>query len=151
MSITSKLKLFRTSLVLGVCLMTTGLAHAAKPTGESHTEAVPTDNKCWGEAASALAKLGMGDHSKSSKTPATTFRDGDFGGDEPRLGVGNVSEDIHGVAPGDGGNGQHAVNNAQFFSTLADPVTGEVFAQPDPSAALLGTAGCSTGLQPNLP
>jgi hypothetical protein len=92
-------------------------------------------NRCWGEVASQIAKLsddslnggGMGAHSRSSNSPQ-----GGFGQNEPRDGVGNVSEGFpHGVHPGDGGNGQHAINNGEGFSTVQDPVTGE-FVAGDP-------------------
>jgi hypothetical protein len=42
---------------------------------------------------------------------------------QPRSGVGNVSTDVHGVAPGDGGNGEHAVNNG-LLAQFIDPATG---------------------------
>jgi hypothetical protein len=41
-----------------------------------------------------------------------------------RDGVGNVSRTVHGAEPGDGGNGTHAVNNAELAGDL-NPITGE--------------------------
>jgi hypothetical protein len=123
-----------------------------------------TSNRCWGEIASGLAQYespnvteemnggSMGMHTRSS---AAAIRNGGFndptvnpfGATQPRQGVGNVSRDpdgLHHTAPGDGGNGQHAVNNGQL-SAVIDPVTG----QP------MGGAGepieCSLALEDNLP
>ena len=66
-----------------------------------------------------------------------------FGQDQPRAGVGNVSGGFpHGVAPGDGGNGQHAVNNGQGFSTVIDPVTGEAIPTGDGAPVLDPDSEC---------
>jgi hypothetical protein len=103
-------------------------------------------NKEWGRVVSDLAQKsdpdvtggGMGAHSRSTTAANNnggfasgsngfniTFnvRDGD--GNAGREGVGNVSAgELHNVHPGDGGNGQHALNNEQLSGVL-DPVTGE--------------------------
>jgi hypothetical protein len=135
------------------------------------TTRVPNDpavggqlNRCWGEIASQLAQLptdgtanggAMGLHSKDNQAPDTTFRDNPlFGGTATggRAGIGNATGGTtgpHQVAPGDGGLGQHAINNgttttdAQIhfgpttltsgFSNLADPRTGGA---PDPTISL---------------
>lgn len=125
---------------------------------ETHTDPVPQDNRCWGESASGLAHIeagAMGQHSRSQKAPGDSFAD-NFGGGtiltEPRQGVGNVSRGApHNTEPGDGGNGQHAVNNgtSDGFSGLIDPVTG-LPASGDPDRIPLGEDGCSTGLQQNV-
>jgi hypothetical protein len=103
-------------------------------------------NKEWGRVASDLAKKsdpdttggGMGSHSRSTRAANTVggFANGDNGfgitlnvkeegGNAGRQGVGNVSKgDRHNVHPGDGGNGQHALNN-EGLSGIVDPVTGE--------------------------
>jgi hypothetical protein len=122
-------------------------------------------NRCWGEIASQLAQLpmdgidanggAMGVHSKDDNAPDATFRDSAFGGtSNNRLGIGNGTADEngpHAVAPGDGGLGQHAINNGSTttdgqitffqgtplatsgFSTIADPRTGGA---PDPTISL---------------
>lgn len=122
---------------------------------ETHTDPVPQDNRCWGESASGLAHIeagAMGQHSRSQKAPGDSFAD-NFGGGtiltEPRQGVGNVSRGApHNTEPGTGGNGQHAVNNGTFFSSIIDPVTGEA-ASGDPDRIPLPD-GCSTFLQQNV-
>jgi hypothetical protein len=53
-----------------------------------------------------------------------------FGQNQPRSGVGNVSEDVHGVPPGDGGNGIHAANNGEILTALVNPVTGAAVTDP---------------------
>jgi hypothetical protein len=130
--------------VLAVCL---GLATAGS--------AAPQDNVCWGKTASALAQRsddsvaggGMGAHSRS-ETAANNVggfanSSNPFGQDQPRAGVGNVSGSFpHGVAPGDGGNGQHAVNNGQGFSTVIDPVTGEPIPTGDGAPVLDPDSEC---------
>jgi hypothetical protein len=97
-------------------------------------------NRCWGEIASGLAQFdspnvdeddrggGMGMHSRSGTAAA---KNGGFANNpivpigQPRTGVGNVSKGApHNTHPGDGGNGQHAVNNGEGFATVLDPVTG---------------------------
>lgn len=108
-------------------------------------------NQCWGQIASQVAKLdtpdgtsggGMGQHARSTEAANKNggFANSNnafgitFNVDGGRQGVGNVSKDPegpHNVHPGDGGNGQHAINNSSDtvngigFSTLLNPVTGE--------------------------
>jgi hypothetical protein len=117
-------------------------------------------NQCWGQVASQTAKLdtpdgtsggGMGQHSRSTQAAnnnggftANNEESGvnGFGitfnvfdeedGNAGRDGVGNASAGPnHGVHPGDGGNGQHAINNGSDLengsglSTILDPVTGD--------------------------
>jgi hypothetical protein len=111
-------------------------------------------NQCWGQIASQTAKLdtpegtsggGMGQHSRS--TQAANNNGGfaanneefgpngfgiEFNTDGGRLGVGNATRGApHFAEPGDGGNGQHAINNGSDvenglgLSTVLDPVTGD--------------------------
>jgi hypothetical protein len=107
-------------------------------------------NQCWGQIASQIANLdtpdgtsggGMGQHSRSTQAADRNggFANSDnafgitFNTDGGRQGVGNVSKDPngpHNAHPGDGGNGQHAINNSSDsvngvgFSNLLNPVTG---------------------------
>jgi hypothetical protein len=103
-------------------------------------------NQAWGKTASDLAKQedesvkghGLGAHSRSTQAAnnvggfasdnnafGITFNVKEDGGNAGRQGVGNVSKNPpHNVHPGDGGNGQHALNNANL-SEVVDPVTGE--------------------------
>jgi hypothetical protein len=153
----------RTFLCTGLCTAT--LLLAATGAMAQKVTRVPNDpavggqlNRCWGEIASQLAQLptdgtanggAMGLHSKSFAAPDATFRDSVFGGPGPRLGIGNATGGTtgpHQVAPGDGGVGQHAINNgttttdAQIhlgpttltsgFSNLADPRTGDFLTAP---------------------
>lgn len=133
----------RTRRVVTVLATTT----AALLVGTSPALAEPSDNRDWGKVASNLAQLdtegsdgtggAMGQHSRS-----TTAADieGGFASSENDLGltnnvreegetnngrdgVGNVSRDVHGTDPGDGGNGQHAVNNAEL-AEVVNPITG---------------------------
>jgi hypothetical protein len=96
-------------------------------------DTVPQDNRCWGDIASQVARSdnptnsggGMGWHSRSGTAAGIN---GGFATtgiiQQPRQGVGNVSSSPpHNTDPGDGGNGQHAVNNGFLAATL-DPVTG---------------------------
>jgi hypothetical protein len=104
-------------------------------------------NQCWGQVASQIAQLdtgdvaakggGMGIHTRAAAGQGTTFGDAfGFNLDGGRTGVGNVSASVsgpHRVAPGDGGNGQHAINNSNDtvnsttggFSNIIDPLTGQ--------------------------
>jgi hypothetical protein len=105
----------------------------------------------------------MGQHSRSTEAAninggfagQDTDGDGDggnafgieFNTDGGRQGVGNVSSGPpHNTDPGDGGNGVHAINNANAAGTL-DPVTGDLTESaggtaPDSSDELLeGTSG----------
>jgi len=111
-------------------------------------------NQCWGQVASQTAKLdtpegtsggGMGQHSRSTQAADTnggfansengfgiTFNVKEDGGDAGRAGVGNATRGSpHFAEPGDGGNGQHAINNGSDLenglglSTVLDPVTGQ--------------------------
>ncbi|MGY1632740.1 hypothetical protein ACI784_13650 [Geodermatophilus sp. SYSU D01186] len=123
-------------------------------------------NSAWGEVASNLAQLdttaeggtggAMGQHSRSTKAADNNggFASSDNAlgitlsdntdGSTGREGVGNVSADDegpHGVNPGDGGNGQHALNNARLAGVL-NPVNGELTTTvggtaPDVSSELL--------------
>ncbi len=108
-------------------------------------------NKDWGKVASNLARLptegstapdgsdanggAMGQHARS--TTAADNNGGfansscfiklnvkDADGNAGRDGVGNVSRDFHDSEPGDGGNGTHAVNNAELAERV-NPVTCE--------------------------
>jgi hypothetical protein len=107
-------------------------------------------NQCWGVVASQLAQLdgatggGMGNHSRSTTAAnnvggfassnnqlniTLNARDlnapNQAGGVPSRQGVGNVSAgSIHQTPTGDGGNGQHGINNGEFFSPQLNPVTG---------------------------
>jgi hypothetical protein len=115
------------------------------------------NNKCWGQTASELAKQsdpsvnggGMGAHTRSET--AADINGGfanstnPFGQDQPRSGVGNVSTDVHGVHPGDGGNGIHAANNGQVLTAFANPVTGA--AVTDPADQIVLASDCT----PNIP
>ena len=81
-------------------------------------------NQCWGQIASQIAKLdtsgvnanggAMGLHTRAAAGQGDTFGDAfGFNTDGGRTGVGNVSDGSpHNVDPGDGGNGQHAINNS---------------------------------------
>jgi hypothetical protein len=129
-----KTKLFSASLALAAGIAMTAAAQAA-----------PQDNQCWGQIASGLAKYdspnvtddmkggGMGMHSRSTEA---ANKNGGFASDKNafgikfnvdggRQGVGNVSKGApHNTDPGDGGNGQHAVNNGEVLAPVLDPVTG---------------------------
>ena len=105
-------------------------------------------NQCWGQIASQVAQLdtsgvaasggGMGIHTRSAAGQGTTFGDAfGFNINGGRQGVGNVSASTNGPhrsAPGDGGNGQHAINNSNDivnsttggFSNIIDPLTGRL-------------------------
>jgi hypothetical protein len=160
----TKTKLFSASLILAASLMTAGIAQAQ--TAPPPSNATPQDNRCWGEAASNLAQMSkgaMGKHSKSSQAPQETFRDGPFGGGEPRNGVGPTTTLVHAEKDTFMPLGQHAVNNSVGFTDLADPVTGDTTAAgkaflesvgaPDVgtgTAINTGLPACSTGLEANI-
>lgn len=161
-------KVLLAGLVLATGFAMTGVAQAA-----------PQDNRCWGEAARGLAQFdspnvgegdhggGMGMHSRSRNAAdinggfrnSTNFfagAPGDTG--QPRLGVGNATRDVHGVAPGDGGQGVHATNNGTQFSQVADPVTGDALATPNPDGTFTrndtpsgGLIECSIDVEPTIP
>lgn len=96
-------------------------------------------NQCWGQVAAQIAKLdtsgvnanggGMGIHSRAAAGQGETFGDNPpfgepFNTDGGRTGVGNVSQGFpHNTHPGDGGNGQHAINNG-LLSSVFNPLTG---------------------------
>jgi hypothetical protein len=112
-------------------------------------------NRDWGKVSSNLAQLDTdhstapdgteangGAHGQHSRSTTAANINGGFASDDNafgitfnereegetnngRSGVGNVTRDVHNADPGDGGNGVHAVNNANLSSTL-DPVTGRL-------------------------
>ena len=107
----------------------------------------PQLNQCWGQIASQTAKLatpdgtsggGMGQHARSTQAAdrnggfansdngfEITFNVKQDGGNAGREGVGNATRgEPHNAEPGEGGNGRHAINNANAANTL-NPVTGE--------------------------
>jgi hypothetical protein len=110
-------------------------------------------NKDWGKVTSNLARLStegstapdgsdahggaMGQHTRATTAADNNggfansdndlniqFNVKDADGNAGRDGVGNVSRDFHNSEPGDGGNGTHAVNNANLAGDV-NPVTGE--------------------------
>jgi hypothetical protein len=119
-------------------------------------------NKCWGKIASATAQLtvndpnikggAMGAHVRSSQGAdrvggfASTTNDFpvNFNEDGGRLGVGGATRSFpHFEEPGDGGIGQHAINNGVGDNGLGlantfDPVTGNRIATQDPSTTTGG-------------
>jgi hypothetical protein len=123
-------------------------------------------NQCWGQVASGIAQLdtpegtsggGMGQHSRSTQAAnnnggfandnngfGITFNVKEDGGNAGRVGVGNVSAGPpHNTHPGDGGNGQHAINNSNEtsgagFANILDPVTGQFQTGPVPEDQHLG-------------
>jgi hypothetical protein len=129
---------------VGIALASAGAAMAQS------TSLTPQDpsiggqlNQCWGVVASQLAQLdgatggGMGSHSRSTTAANNvggfassnnafniTLNSLNSDGNHGREGVGNVSAGpLHNTPTGDGGNGQHAINNANLTARL-DPVTG---------------------------
>jgi hypothetical protein len=151
---TRKRKLLYTGLCTATLMLAATGAMAGKVTRAENTPGTGGQlNRCWGEMASQLAQLdtsgidanggAMGLHSKDNNAPDTTFRDSAFGGTtNNRLGIGNGTADVngpHGVAPGDGGLGAHAINNGSTltegpvgglgFSQLANPMTGQLTTQ----------------------
>jgi hypothetical protein len=141
--------------------MFSGAAAAALSLGIASTAWAQQDpavggqlNECWGQVASQTAKLetpdgtsggGMGQHSRSTKAAdknggfansengfGITFNVKEDGGNAGRSGVGNATRGSpHFAEPGDGGNGQHAINNSSDdvnglgLSNTLNPVTGE--------------------------
>jgi hypothetical protein len=103
-------------------------------------------NKCWGNIIKQVAQAdtpegssggGMGMHARSTTAAninggfasddnavGITLNELNAEGNHGRDGVGNVSTDVHGTHPGDGGNGQHAINNGQLAAQV-DPVDGD--------------------------
>jgi hypothetical protein len=143
-------------LFFGVAISIAGAAHAQSSLSPSQDPSIGGQaNSCWGTVAAQLAKIGMGDHSKSAKAPGFTFADTGII-TEPRNGVGNQSrlpEAPHQTQPGDGGNGQHAANNAALtdptksgFGVGLDPIDGGFITDPNDPHIL---AGC-TDVAPNL-
>ncbi len=140
----------RNSLCTGLCMTALLLAGMAGAMAQTKAETKAQDpltggqlNQCWGQTASQVAKLdtsgvdanggGMGIHSRAAAGQGETFGDAfGFNTDGGRIGVGNVSGGApHNTAPGDGGNGQHAINNGTDtanglgFSNIIDPLTGQ--------------------------
>jgi hypothetical protein len=154
----TKTKLFSASLILAAGLMTTGIGQALAAQDTTFVmgrDAGPGDNRCWGEAASALAqsaKAGMGRHSKAAAAPETSFRDSTFINPDqtslqPRLGVKGATEGPpHNTETtvadiSRGGLAVHALNNANAFTQLVNPVTGGL---PDEDGDLLTSARCTS-------
>jgi hypothetical protein len=145
-SMTKKHNILCTGLCAATLFLTATGAMAGKKTQDPSTGGQL--NQCWGQIASQVAKLdtsgvdanggGMGVHTRAANGQGTTFGDA-FGfntrnedGNKGRTGVGNVSAgQPHNTAPGDGGNGQHAINNGTDtenglgFSNIIDPLTGQ--------------------------
>jgi hypothetical protein len=118
-------------------------------------------NKCWGEVAAAIAQLdvpeqgtvyvnfagetfvfdgnggAMGLHSRDPNGQGTTFFDS-FPNTDNRAGIGNATGNEagpHHVEPGDGGLGEHAINNGTSstglgLSNFIDPSTGGFIVEP---------------------
>ncbi len=105
-------------------------------------------NKDWGKVTSNLAQLStedsdgnggaMGQHARATKAADINggfansgngfeiqFNVKDAGDNAGRAGVGNATRGApHNSEPGDGGNGTHAMNNAEAAAVL-NPITGE--------------------------
>jgi hypothetical protein len=134
-------------MLSGACAVALGLGVTTAAWAQQDPNIGGQLNKCWGKIASQTAKLdtpdgtsggGMGQHSRSTQAANTNggfaanneeFGINGFGiefnTDGGRLGVGNATRgDPHFAEPGDGGNGQHAINNANAANTL-NPVTGD--------------------------
>lgn len=141
-------------MLSGACAMALGLGFSTAAWAQQDPNTGGQLNKCWGQVASQTAKLdtpdgtsggGMGQHSRSTQAANTnggfasdsngfgiTFNVKEDGGDAGRAGVGNATRGSpHFAEPGDGGNGQHAINNGSDLenglglSTVLDPVTGQ--------------------------
>jgi hypothetical protein len=143
-------KMLPATLVLGIGL---GMATAAFAQSAQDPSVGGQLNQCWGQVASGIAQLdtpdgtsggGMGQHSRATVAAnqnggfandangfGITFNELNDEGNHGRDGVGNVSAgDPHNTHPGDGGNGQHAINNSNEesgagFANILDPVTGQ--------------------------
>jgi hypothetical protein len=140
------------TLAAGLSLGAGGASAQAVPTERVQQDPAVTGqlNQAWGQTASKTAKLdtpegtnggALGQHSRSTEAAnlnggfasddnafGITFNVKDADGNAGRQGVGNVSADAQGphqTAPGDGGNGQHAINNGGTFASLLNPVSGE--------------------------
>ena len=125
-----------TAAAVSLTIAGAGGAMAASPQNPSTGGQL---NQCWGQIAGQIAKLdtsgvnanggGMGIHSRAAAGQGETFGDNPpfgepFNTNGGRTGVGNVSQTFpHNTHPGDGGNGQHAINNG-LFSSIVDPLTG---------------------------
>jgi hypothetical protein len=138
------IKMLSATLVLGAGL---GMATEAWAQSPQDPGTGGQLNECWGQVASQTAQLdtpdgtsggGMGQHSRSTQAANTNggfasdanefgieFNVKEEGGNAGRDGVGNVSDGPpHNTHPGDGGNGQHAINNGGLAAVL-DPVDGQ--------------------------
>jgi hypothetical protein len=172
----------RNLLCTGLCTATLLLAATGAMAGKVERTPNTSDtggqlNRCWGEIASKLAQLdtagttanggAMGQHSRDNSGQGTTFRENTL--DNGRLGIGNGTADVngpHAAAPGDGGLGQHAINNGSTqtgaeivikipgtdqvvfeseagFSNIQNPMTGAFGPQPD--------FGLTCSLDPTIP
>jgi hypothetical protein len=140
----------RTTKVLSAAVLFGFAATAMAQAAENDPSVGGQLNQCWGQMASQTAKLptpegtkggGMGQHSRSTQAADKNggFANSNnafgitFNTDGGRDGVGNVSKgDPHNAHPGDGGNGQHAINNSSDnvngigFATILDPVNGQL-------------------------
>src|SRR4051794_6747493 len=152
----TKTKLFSASLILAASLMTAGGAQAAGKAISQADLATNTSetggnlNRCWGKIASELAHQGgLGIHTRSTTAAnnvggftasegditngfGITFNELNADGNHSRAGVGNTSKGLnspHTVAPGDGGNGAHAITNAGL-ADIINPQTGVLFDDP---------------------
>jgi hypothetical protein len=150
-------------LFFGVAISIAGAAHAQSSLTSPQDPSVGGQaNSCWGNVASQLAKIGMGEHSRS-QTAADI--NGGFASNgliqQPRNGVGNQSrtpDAPHQTQPGDGGNGVHATNNAiltdpSILGFAIDPVTGAFVTSQtvDPTHVLTPCEGVQNTLGATLP
>ncbi len=129
-----------------------GLASAAW--AKQDPEVTGRLNECWGQIINQTAKLetpegtkggAMGQHVRATRAAdmnggfansnngfGITFNELNAEGNHGRAGVGNATRGApHFAEPGDGGNGQHAINNGsdtangEGLSIILNPVTGE--------------------------
>jgi hypothetical protein len=139
----------RTGIVSGAAAVAVvlGFASTAWAQATNTSETGGQLNRCWGKVASQLAQQGrdddipgggLGSHSRSTTAANNvggfasdnndfdiTLNEVNAEGNHGRDGVGNVSAGpIHNTNPGDGGNGQHAINNGRLAAAL-DPVDGQ--------------------------